>query len=59
MRGSLLGVVGLILLFTTLTEGSAFHYHARKKLKSSFNPSLKKADRKTPTGLYIDTYKII
>ena len=59
MRGSLLGVVGLILLFTTLTEGSAFRHHARKKLKSSYNPTLKKTDLQTPTGLYIDTYKII
>ena len=52
MRGSLC-VVGLILLLTTLTEGSAFRHHARKQLKRSFIPALKKTDRKTLTGKYI------
>ena len=50
-------VVGLILLVTTLTEGSAFRHRDRKelKLKTSFIPALKKTDRKTPKGTY--TYK--
>ena len=53
MRGFLC-VVGLILLLLiTLTEGSAFRHHARKQLKRSFIPALKKTDRKTPRGKYI------
>ena len=41
MRGSLC-VVGLILLFTTLKEGSALRHHARKESKKSSIPTLKK-----------------
>ena len=52
MRGFLC-VVGLILLLTTLTEGSAFRDPDRKELKTSFIPALKKTDRKTPRGEYI------
>ena len=59
MRRSLLCVVGLILLFTTLTEGSAFRHHARKQLKGSFNPPLKKTDCKTLTGKLYIQYKIV
>ena len=43
MRGSLC-VVGLILLFTTLIEGSAFRH------------ALKKTDLETPLGKYIIRY---
>ena len=44
-------VVGLILLFTTLTEGSAFRHPARKELKNSyFIPVPKKTDDKTLLG---------
>ena len=41
MRGSLC-VVGLILLFTTLKEGSALRHHARKESKKSTTLTLKK-----------------
>ena len=49
MRGSLC-VVGLILLFTTLTEGSAFRHHAMKQLKKSLIPA---RNLETPLGKYI------
>ena len=43
MRGSLcVVVVSLILLLTTLTEGSTFRHHARKQLKKPSIPALKK-----------------
>ena len=48
MKGSLC-VVGLTLLLT-LTEASTFRHHARKELKNSRIPSLKKTDLKTPHG---------
>ena len=41
MRRSLC-VVGLTLLLTALTEGSAFRHHARKQLKKPSIPALKK-----------------
>ena len=55
MRGTLF-VVSLILIFTTLTEGSAFHHHARtrKQMKTSFNSALK-PDHKGSLGKYLYT----
>ena len=52
MRGSLC-VDSLILLLTTLTEGSAIHHHTRKQLKNSFIPALKKTVFKTAQGKYV------
>ena len=50
MRGSLC-VVSLILLFTTLTEGSAFHHSAGKQLRNShIPPASRKTNSKTQTG---------
>ena len=51
MRGSLC-FVSLILLFTTLMGGSAFRHSARKHLKNSLIPALKKTNLKTHTGEY-------
>ena len=51
MRGSLC-FVGLILLFTTLMGGSAFRHSARKHLKNSLNPDLRKTNFKTQKGEY-------
>ena len=55
MRGTLF-VVSLILIFTTLTEGSAFHHHARtrKQMKNSFNSALK-PELKGSLGKYLYT----
>ena len=51
-------VVGLILLLTTLTEGSAFRHDARKQLKKPSIPALKKNHLKTPTGKYVKKIRL-
>ena len=49
MRESLcVVIVGLILLFTTLTEGSTFHHRARKQ-----------SNLKTPLGKYIAVVGVV
>ena len=55
MKGFLC-VVGLTLLFITLTEGSTFRHPARNELKNSFIPALKKTNHKTPSGKYVNLH---
>ena len=57
MRRSLC-VVGLILLLTTLTEGSAFRHDARKQVKKPSIPALKKTHMKTPTGKFVKEFRL-
>ena len=49
-------VVGLILLLTTLTEGSAFRHDARKQVKKPSISALKKPYLKTPLGKYVKEF---
>ena len=49
MRVSLC-VVSLILLFTTLTGGSAFRHHVRARTRKQLKNSLKKTDLNSPLG---------
>ena len=58
MRG-ILCIVGLILLFTTLTEGSAFRHSTRKQWKNSFTPFLRKPNHENSLGKYFLKESII